>query len=56
MVEAVWRRTCACRSERSQERRQIRLLLVSLKVNPGYDFLRRDPRFQRLLGQVGLEK
>jgi TolB-like protein/DNA-binding winged helix-turn-helix (wHTH) protein/Flp pilus assembly protein TadD len=28
--------------------------LVSLKVNPAYDFLREDPRFKRLLGRVGL--
>jgi len=56
MVGAVCRRTCACRSERSQERRQIRLLLVRPKVNPVYDFPSGDPRFQRLLGQVGLEK
>ena len=28
--------------------------MVSLKVNPGYDFLRGDPRFQRLVERVGL--
>ena len=30
--------------------------MVSLKVNPGYDFLRGDPRFQRMLKQVGLRE
>jgi TolB-like protein len=29
--------------------------MVSIKVNPAYDFLREEARFQRLLGQVGLE-
>jgi hypothetical protein len=30
--------------------------LVSLKVNPAYDFLRDDPRFQQLLERVGLAR
>jgi TolB-like protein/DNA-binding winged helix-turn-helix (wHTH) protein/tetratricopeptide (TPR) repeat protein len=30
--------------------------LVTLKVNPAYDFLRGEPRFQRLLERVGLGK
>ena len=28
--------------------------LVTLKVSPVYDFLREDPRFQRLMQRVGL--
>ena len=28
--------------------------MTSLRVSPGYDFLRGDPRFQRLLERVGL--
>ncbi len=30
--------------------------LVSLKVNPAYDFLRDDPRFQQLVERVGLAR
>jgi serine/threonine-protein kinase len=36
-------------AERSSE-------MVTLKVNPAYDFLRGDKRFQRLLDRVGLGK
>jgi hypothetical protein len=29
--------------------------VLSIKINPGYDFIRDDPRFVDLLNRVGLE-
>ena len=30
--------------------------VLSMKVNPGYDFIREDPRFKTLLNEVGLSE
>jgi len=28
--------------------------VLSMKINPAYDFIRDDPRFQAMLGEIGL--
>ena len=30
--------------------------VLSMKINPAYDFIRNDPRFQALLVEVGLSR
>ena len=40
--------------ERAFEKRSGSRSVLSMKVNPGYDFVRAEPRFERLLGRLGL--
>jgi len=40
--------------ERAYEKRSGSRSVLSMKLNPGYDFIREEPRFQALLAQLGL--
>ena len=40
--------------ERAYEERAGSRSVLSMKLNPGYDFIRQDPRFQTILQKVGL--
>ena len=41
--------------ERAHEERAGSRSVLSMKVNPGYDFIRDDPRFVELMERVGLQ-
>jgi hypothetical protein len=41
--------------ERAYEERSGSRSVLSMKLNPGYEFIRDDPRFVELMKRVGLE-
>jgi hypothetical protein len=45
---------CLAALEKAYEERSGSRSLLSMKVNPAYDFIRNTPRFRALLGKVGL--